>query len=103
MIDDLLVDSQAVTRLAFSDELTIYGAALLQPRLGEALSHGQDIELDFSNVSEFDCAGVQLLMLLERECQAARRQLRITAHSAVSEEVLTMLNLRQFLPATAAA
>lgn len=97
MIDDMLAEPKAALCLAFSDELTIYGAASLQPRLQEALSRGQDIELDFSDVCEFDCAGVQLLLLLERECQALNRPLRITAHSAVTTEVFTLLNLPRFL------
>ncbi|MCC6707709.1 MAG: STAS domain-containing protein [Gammaproteobacteria bacterium] len=103
MISDMLAEPGDATRLEFSDELTIYGAAQLQARFSDALSLGHDIELDFSAVSELDCAGVQLLMLIERECRALNRALRITARSAVSEEVFTLLNLRQFLPLAAAA
>jgi len=102
MLADLLTEPGHGARLAFSDELTIYGAATLQPRLQEVLSGGQDIELDLSAVSEIDCAGVQLLLLLERECQALNRGMRITAHSAATEEVFTLLNLPRFLATTTA-
>ena len=103
MISDMLAEPKACARLEFSDELTIYGAAVLHGRLQEVLGNGQDIELDFSAVSEFDCAGVQLLLLLERECQALNRSLRVTANSALSEEVFTLLNLPRFVAPAALA
>jgi anti-sigma B factor antagonist len=50
--------------------MTIYTAASL---LGELLpiiqGPGQPLELNLAGVLEFDTAGVQLLLLLQRECR----------------------------------
>ena len=100
---DMLAQTNDAAQLKFADELTIYGAATLQPRLQEVLSSGHDIALDFSAVRDIDSAGVQLLVLLAHECQVLNRALRITAHSAATREVFTLLNLPRFLePAVAA-
>ncbi len=90
-------------RLAFTDELTIYGAAQAHRRLQDALATGQPLTLDLGQVSELDSAGVQLLLALARECDALEQPLIITALSDSARAVLDMLGVTRFsAPLTAA-
>lgn len=100
---DLLHQPRPELVLKLSDELTIYGAATLQARLQGLLSSGDDIVLDLADVCELDCAGVQLLLLLQRECQALHRRLRVSALSAAAREVLDLLNLPRLIAAATSA
>jgi anti-sigma B factor antagonist len=65
-------------------EMTVYTASALRNALLEALRahHEGAFELDLSGVEEFDTAGLQLLLMLNRSCAAATRALRISASSA---------------------
>ncbi|MGE0859845.1 MAG: lipid asymmetry maintenance protein MlaB [Gammaproteobacteria bacterium] len=90
-------------RFAFTDELTIYGAAQAHRRLQDALASGQPLTLDLGEVSELDSAGVQLLLALARECDALEQPLLITALSDTARAVLDTLGVTRFSaqPATA--
>jgi anti-anti-sigma factor len=83
--------------LRLDGELTIYRAGelkdlLLPPPAGAA---GEDLVLDLSGVSEIDSAGVQLLLVLQRDALATGRALRLAAPSAAVAEALTLLGLQQ--------
>lgn len=69
-------ENAASPRLGIEGELTIYAAAELKPRFAQLLdeiaqSPQKQGEVDLSQVSEIDSAGLQLLLLAKRE--AARR------------------------------
>ena len=81
--------------LKLADEVNIYAAAALHERLQATLQESGPIELDLGEVTELDCAGVQQLLLLKRECEVAGRELRVIAMSDAASVVLTLLNLRQ--------
>jgi anti-sigma B factor antagonist len=85
--------------LKLADEVNIYAAsalhARLQATLQATLQESGPIELDLGEVTELDCAGVQQLLLLKRECEVAGRELRLIATSDAVSVVLTLLNLRQ--------
>ena len=81
--------------LKLADEVNIYAAAALHARLQATLQESGPIELDLGEVTELDCAGVQQLLLLKRECEVAGRELRLIATSDAVSVVLTLLNLRQ--------
>jgi len=73
--------------------LTIYTAADLKPRLLEVVMQSDSPEFDLAAVSEIDGAGVQLLMLLRREAASIGRAVRfVEPHPAVLE-VLGLLHL----------
>lgn len=69
--------------LAIEGELTIYRAAELRETLLAALAASPDVDLtlDLSGVTEFDSAGVQLLMAASKSAQARGRALRLVRHS----------------------
>lgn len=74
---------------AIEGELTIYRAAELKPVLLEAAA-GEAPAVDLSQVTEFDSAGLQLLLVAARQAQG---QLRLLAPSAPVREVLAMLDM----------
>lgn len=88
-------------RMALDGDVTIYRAAELKPQLLQALRPGATLELDLSGVAELDSAGVQLLLLAEREARARGGALRLTALSAAAEEVLALFDLRAHFGAAA--
>jgi anti-sigma B factor antagonist len=67
--------------LRITDDLTVYHAADLKPRLLEALAACRTLELDLSQVGQIDTAGLQLLLLIKREAAVTGKTLRIAAHS----------------------
>jgi anti-sigma B factor antagonist len=81
--------------LKLADEVNIYAASALHARLQATLQESGPIELDLGEVTELDCAGVQQLLLLKRECEVTGRELRVIAMSDAVSVVLTLLKLRQ--------
>ena len=80
--------------LSLDGELTIYRAAELKELLLNALAAGSgDLEVDLSGVSEFDSAGLQLLMLAKHTARQRGRELRLTGHSPAVLEVFELLNV----------
>jgi len=77
-------------------ELTIYRAAELCDALKTVLAglpDGHDLEVDLSEVTEMDSAGVQLLMAAKKTARATSRELRVCGRSPAVEEVFETLRL----------
>ena len=89
------LDQPTAIVLKLAEEVNIYAAAALHERLQATLQGSGPIELDLGEVTELDCAGVQQLLLLKRECEVTDRDLRVIAMSDAASVVLTLLNLRQ--------
>ncbi|MFT3931949.1 MAG: STAS domain-containing protein [Spongiibacteraceae bacterium] len=70
-------------------ELTIYTAAEMKEKFG-GLLNSEAIEIDLAQVSEIDTAGLQLLLLLQRECAKTNKSL---VFSNPSEAVLSCWNM----------
>jgi len=79
--------------LRLDGELTIYRAAELKPVLLAAVAEHPVLEIDLSQVAEFDSAGLQLLLLAKREALAAGRTLRLANHSPAVLDVLERFDL----------
>lgn len=84
-----------VCHLAVEGEMTIYTAAELKSELAPHLSKGQ-IEIDLSQVSEMDSAGLQLLILAKREAMKDDRVLHLSGHSQAVLEVLDICNMAAY-------
>ena len=76
--------------------MTIYEAAADKQVLLDALAKADDVEIDLSAVSEMDTAGLQLLILAERESLKAGKRLSIVGHSESSLDVLDRYNLSSY-------
>lgn len=82
--------------LHIEGDMTIYTAAELKAELMPHLSQPLEREIDLSNVSEIDSAGLQLLMLAKREAGRHACPLRLTEHSRAVLEVLDLCNLATY-------
>ena len=88
--------STSPTCLRIEGELTIYRAAELAAAMKAALAEspaGAAFELDLSEVTEMDCAGVQLLVAARRSAGDSGRTLRISGSSPAVDEVFRTLQL----------
>ena len=85
-----------VHTVCIEGEFTIYRAAELKPVLLDAVARKSVVEVDLSQVSEFDTAGLQILMLAKRSAVAAQRELRLVRHSPAVVDVLQLLDLAAF-------
>jgi anti-sigma B factor antagonist len=79
--------------LCITDDLTIYNALDLKQQLLDALASRKELELNLSQVSEMDSAGLQLLILLKMEAQRAGKSVSIVAHSQAVRAVIEFCNL----------
>lgn len=74
-------------------ELSIYHAAEYKPRLLAAIAQHPHTEINLAEVSELDCAGVQLLLLAKREALRRGHHLALVAHSHASQAAIDLLGL----------
>ena len=72
-------------------DMTVYTASQIKQPLVDAVADGAaDIQLDLSGVSDFDTAGVQLLLMVHREALVRGRNLKFAAPSNIVREVLSL-------------
>ena len=72
-------------------DMTVYTASQIKQPLVHAVADGPaDIQLDLSGVSDFDTAGVQLLLMVHREALVRGRNLKFATPSSIVREVLTL-------------
>ena len=79
--------------LRLEGELTIHTAADRYAALAALLDAGGDLELDLSQVTELDTAGLQLLLLAQRELTRAGARLTVSASSQAVADVLAIAHL----------
>lgn len=84
---------RAAACLAVEGEMTIYRAAELKPALLEAVHAHEAPEIDLSAVTEFDSAGLQLLLLARREAGHLGRRLKLTAPAPAVRDVFALLGM----------
>ena len=81
-------------------EMTVYTASQIKQPLLDAIADGPaNIQLDLSGVSEFDTAGVQLLLLVHRETLLSGRNFQLAAESNIVRDVLTLCGARLLIGA----
>ncbi|MBS1210539.1 MAG: hypothetical protein H6R19_2937 [Proteobacteria bacterium] len=80
-------------QLLMTGELTIYDAAELKDLLLGCLHANPGLEIDLSGVTELDSSGVQVMLLVQREANAAEKTIKWLRHSPVVSQVLDVLNL----------
>lgn len=77
--------------------LTIYTAQESKQGLLKALEECQELELDLSQVSEFDTAGFQLLILLKREAEKSNIKFNILEQSVCVRKVFNQYFMTEML------
>ncbi|MDD2883762.1 MAG: STAS domain-containing protein [Dechloromonas sp.] len=86
----------AAKRLVLKDDLTIYHALDQKHMLIDSLAGTPSLELDLSQVTEIDTAGLQLLILVKREAARHGKELAIVAHSPAVRQTLDFCNLATY-------
>lgn len=79
--------------LRLEGEMTIFTAADVRERLFAPLPHCQQMDVDLSQVSELDSAGLQLMVLAKREATAMGKGIRFAGHSQTVLDVLELCGL----------
>lgn len=79
--------------LTLVGELTIFTAAASREQMLAALAAADEIEMDLSQVSEIDSAGLQLLVAAKREAALHGKVLHFSGHSAAVLDALDLTDL----------
>lgn len=79
--------------LGIEGEMTIYTAAQLYAELAPFLALASPLDIDLSQVTEIDGAGLQLLMLAKRETLRTGVALQLRGHSPAVLEVFELCDL----------
>jgi anti-anti-sigma factor len=84
--------------LAIAGEFNIFTAAETKTRLLEVIQREEatDVEIDLSEVTEIDSAGLQLMVLAKREGTSLGRTVRFTGHSACVLDLIDLCGLSGF-------
>ncbi|KPX91700.1 hypothetical protein ALO64_00210 [Pseudomonas meliae] len=86
-------DNQAdATRVQIDGELTIYTVTELAARLLPQITGAARVEVDLSQVTEMDGAGLQLLAVIQREAGKTGTSLRMTGQSKAVTETFELCN-----------
>lgn len=87
--------SKGKCKAKIDGEMTIYTACELKEKLLQKLAKCQSMELDLSQVTDFDTAGFQLLALLRREAECDDTSLLIKNHSPVIQDVFELYHVSE--------
>jgi len=74
-------------------EMTIYRAAELKPGLLDTVREHAAPRLDLSAVTEFDSAGLQLLLVARQEAARLGKRLAVSAASSAVRDVCALLGV----------
>jgi len=90
LVCEILNDTAHVS---LDGELTIYTAAELSAELLPRLGATPQMQIDLSQITEMDGAGLQLLIMVTREASKAGTALTLTGHSKAVLETLQLSGL----------
>lgn len=92
--DQLVVNRAVNGAVSVDGEMTIYRASEVARTLFATLrAHGGDVSLDLSAVTEFDTAGLQIVLMARRMVEAGGHRLDVVQPSACVAEVLELCNV----------
>jgi anti-anti-sigma factor len=79
--------------LNISGDMTIYTAAALKDELLAHIAKPGEREIDLSEVTEMDAAGLQLLIMAKREAVRHNQALHFSGHSRSVLEIIDLCNM----------
>ena len=85
-----------VCKFPIGGELTIFRAAELKEAILLVIAKHEDIEIDLSQVTEIDGAGLQLLISSKLEARQKNKTLCFTGHSGAVTDALDICDLSVF-------
>lgn len=86
-----------IRHVALSGEVTVFNANAVRDQLLGALKETGDLDVDLSEVTEIDTAGVQLILAARREAKARSKAVRFSGCSPVVLDVMGLLGLSAYL------
>jgi len=88
----------AVPALAIAGEFTIFTAATLKQAILDAIAHcgTPEVDIDLSDVTEIDSAGLQLMVMAKREATAQGKSVRFIKHSDPVLDLIDLCDLSGF-------
>ena len=84
--------------LVIAGEFTIFTAAAMKARLLDtiAASNAAEIEIDLSDVTEIDTAGLQLMIMAKQEAARRAKDVRFSGHSGPVMDLVDLCDLSGF-------
>lgn len=82
-----------VQRIVIDGEFTIFTASEIRNRMLDALSEGDQVEVDLSGVNEIDTAGVQIILAAQLNASNRRKQLSFVGRSQAVIDVMAIYGL----------
>ncbi|MGN6580272.1 MAG: chemotaxis protein CheW [Bordetella sp.] len=79
-------------------DMTIRRAVELKATLCSALDQSAGLGLDLAGITDFDTAGLQILLLLNKQAKASGKTFRLGRLSAPVDDAFELLNLGQHFP-----
>lgn len=89
-------ESPGHCRAFIEGDMTIYNAGALKEKLARVLDDPRELELNLAQVCEIDSTGVQLLMLVKREREGAKRTVSLAQHSVAVLDVFELMGLAPY-------
>lgn len=83
-------------KIAIDGEMTIFEASEIYQKILGSIRNSKDIEIDLSEVSEIDTAGLQLIMVAKILNAANGGRLSLINHSKAVQDILELTNLGGF-------
>lgn len=84
--------------ISIAGEFNVFTATTIKERLLDAIAHAAtpDIDIDLSDVTEFDSAGLQLMVMAKREAASRGKQVRFSGHSDAVLDLIELCGLAGF-------
>ena len=85
-----------IFKLPILGEMTIFKTAELKQQILPIINEHAQIEIDLSQVTEIDGAGMMLMISIKQEAWRQDKALRYVGHSAAVTEAVDICNLANF-------
>lgn len=82
--------------ISVQDEMSIYSVLEQKNTIYSYIKRDCELQIDLSEVSEIDSAGIQLLMYLKNEANRKKNELSFLNHSQAVVDVVETFNLSSF-------
>lgn len=86
-----------VFKFSIEGEMTIFRAEELKQAILPVIGGHKEIEIDLSQVSEIDGAGLLLMVSIKLEAQQQKKALRFAGHTGAVTEAVDICDLATFL------
>jgi anti-anti-sigma factor len=86
----------STAHFAIEGDMTIYRAAELKEIILMRINQAKEIEIDLSQVTEIDSAGLQLLIAAKIEATINNKKLHFIGHSKPVQEVFDLCDLGEY-------